>query len=58
MSFWLASRLDNATAAQQRLLEITDTADRLQQEYALLDQARRQLAARTVLKDLEQGTKN
>ncbi|MDE0648474.1 MAG: ATP-dependent protease [Synechococcus sp. SB0673_bin_10] len=58
MSFWLASRLDNATAAQQHLLEITDTADRLQQEYALLDQARRQLAARTVLKDLEQGTKN
>ena len=53
ISFWLASRLDNATAAQQHLLETTDTADRLQQEYALLDQARRQLAARTVLKDLE-----
>ncbi len=58
MSFWLASRLDNATAAQQHLLEITDTAHRLQQEYGLLDTARRQLAARTVLKDLEQGTKN
>ena len=53
ISFWLASRLDNVTAAQQHLLETTDTADRLQQEYALLDQARRQLAARTVLKDLE-----
>ena len=53
ISFWLASRLDNATAAQQHLLETTDTADRLQQEYELLDQARRQLAARTVLKDLE-----
>ena len=53
VSFWLASRLDNATTAQQHLLETTDTADRLQQEYALLDQARRQLAARTVLKDLE-----
>ena len=58
ISFWLASRLDNATAAQQHLLEITDTADRLKQEYGLLDKARRQLAARTVLKDLEQGTKN
>lgn len=56
ISFWLASRLDNATVAQQYLLETTDTADRLQQEYALLDQARRQLAARTVLKDLESKT--
>ncbi len=56
ISFWLASRLDNATVAQQHLLETTDTADRLQQEYALLDQARRQLAARTVLKDLESKT--
>ncbi|KKZ12865.1 MAG: ATP-dependent protease [Candidatus Synechococcus spongiarum 15L] len=58
VSFWLASRLDHATAVQQHLLEITDTAERLQQEYTLLDKARRQLAARTVLKDLEQGTKN
>ena len=58
MSFWLASRLDHATAAQQRLLETTDTVERLQQEYALLDNARRQLAARTVLKDLEPGTKS
>ena len=56
ISFWLASRLDNATVAQQHLLETTDTADRLQQEYALLDQARRQLAARTALKDLESKT--
>ena len=58
ISFWLASRLENATAAQQHLLEITDTAHRLEQEYALLDNARRQLAARTALKDLEQGTKS
>jgi len=36
---------------QQALLEITDTGDRLRQEYELLDQTRRQLAARTVLKD-------
>lgn len=36
---------------QQALLEITDTSERLRQEFALLDQTRRQLAARTVLKD-------
>jgi ATP-dependent Lon protease len=36
---------------QQALLEITDTGDRLRQEFSLLDHTRRQLAARTVLKD-------
>jgi ATP-dependent Lon protease len=36
---------------QQALLEITDTGDRLREELNLLDQTRRQLAARTVLKD-------
>jgi ATP-dependent Lon protease len=36
---------------QQALLEITDTGERLRQEFDLLDQTRRQLAARTVLKD-------
>jgi len=36
---------------QQALLEITDTGERLRQEFSLLDQTRRQLAARTVLKD-------
>jgi ATP-dependent Lon protease len=36
---------------QQALLEITDTGERLRQEFELLDQTRRQLAARTVLKD-------
>jgi len=36
---------------QQELLEITDTGERLRLEYDLLDQTRRQLAARTVLKD-------
>jgi ATP-dependent Lon protease len=36
---------------QQALLEITDTGQRLRQEFELLDQTRRQLAARTVLKD-------
>jgi ATP-dependent Lon protease len=36
---------------QQALLEMTDTAERLQQEYELLDHTRRQLAARTAIKD-------
>jgi ATP-dependent Lon protease len=30
---------------------MTDTGERLRQEFSLLDQTRRQLAARTVLKD-------
>jgi ATP-dependent Lon protease len=36
---------------QQTLLEITDTEERLRQEFELLDETRRQLAARTVLQD-------
>jgi ATP-dependent Lon protease len=36
---------------QQALLEITSTGERLRQEFDLLDHTRRQLAARTVLKD-------
>ncbi|SBO43606.1 LON peptidase substrate-binding domain-containing protein [Cyanobium sp. NIES-981] len=52
LSFWIASHLGGPVADhQQALLELTDTAARLQQEFDLLDQTRRQLAARTVLKD-------
>ena len=52
LSFWIASHLGGPVAShQQALLEITDTGDRLRQEYELLDHTRRQLAARTVLKD-------
>jgi len=40
---------------QQALLELTDTTERLRLEYSLLDQTRRQLAARTVLKDTFKG---
>ena len=36
---------------QQLLLEMIDTNDRLMREYEMLDYTRRQLAARTVLKD-------
>ncbi len=52
LSFWIGSHLGGPVADhQQSLLELTDTAERLRQEFALLDQTRRQLAARTVLKD-------
>ena len=52
LSFWIGAHLGGPVADhQQALLEITDTSERLRQEYELLDQTRRQLAARTVLKD-------
>lgn len=52
LSYWIGAHLGGPMADhQQALLEITDTGDRLRQEYELLDQTRRQLAARTVLKD-------
>ena len=52
LSFWIGSHLGGPVADhQQTLLEITDTGERLRQEFTLLDQTRRQLAARTVLKD-------
>lgn len=52
LSFWIGAHLGGPVADhQQALLEITDTGERLQQEFSLLDQTRRQLAARTVLKD-------
>ncbi|MEX1323353.1 MAG: LON peptidase substrate-binding domain-containing protein [Synechococcaceae cyanobacterium] len=52
LSFWIGAHLGGPVADhQQALLEITDTAERLRQEFQLLDHTRRQLAARTVLKD-------
>ena len=52
LSFWIGSHLGGPVADQQQaLLEITDTGERLRLEFDLLDQTRRQLAARTVLKD-------
>ncbi|MEB3323057.1 MAG: LON peptidase substrate-binding domain-containing protein, partial [Synechococcaceae cyanobacterium] len=52
LSFWIGAHLGGPVADhQQALLEMTDTGERLRQEYILLDQTRRQLAARTVLKD-------
>lgn len=52
LSFWVGGHLGGAVADQQQLLlEMTCTAERLRTEYELLDHTRRQLAARTVLKD-------
>jgi ATP-dependent Lon protease len=52
LSFWIGAHLGGPVADhQQALLEMTDTAERLQQEYELLDHTRRQLAARTAIKD-------
>jgi ATP-dependent Lon protease len=52
LSFWIGAHLGGPVADhQQALLELTNTAERLRQEYELLDHTRRELAARTVLKD-------
>ena len=55
LSFWIGAHLDNRAAAeQQELLELTDTRQRLERQFEMLDQTRRQLAARTVLMDLKE----
>ena len=52
LSFWIAAHLGGPVAEeQQNLLEMTNTSDRLQRQYELLDHTRKQLAARTALKD-------
>ncbi len=51
LSFWIAAHLGGPVSReQQNLLEINTTADRLQREFEMLDYTRKQLAARTVLK--------
>ncbi len=52
LSFWIGAHLGGPVAEQQQeLLELTDTSERLQLEFEMLDETRRQLAARTVLRD-------
>ena len=53
LSFWISAHLDQAASEQQALLELTDTQERLSQQFEMLDHTRRQLAARTVLMDLK-----
>jgi ATP-dependent Lon protease len=51
LSYWIASNLYGAATEQQALLEMQDTAERLQRESEILTSTRNHLAARTVLKD-------
>ena len=52
LSFWIGAHLGGAVAEeQQRLLEERNTYTRLQREYEMLDHTRKQLAARTALKE-------
>lgn len=51
LSYWVASNLYGVAAEQQALLEMQDTAARLERETEILTSTRNHLAARTVLKD-------
>tara|TARA_B100000965_G_scaffold64324_1_gene50106 strand:+ start:525 stop:1175 length:651 start_codon:yes stop_codon:yes gene_type:complete len=52
LSFWIGAHLGGPVSEeQQRLLEERDTYNRLQREFEMLDHTRKQLAARTVLKE-------
>ncbi|AFY33348.1 LON peptidase substrate-binding domain-containing protein [Calothrix sp. PCC 7507] len=51
LSHWVASNLYGVAAEQQALLEMRDTAARLERESEILTSTRNHLAARTVLKD-------
>lgn len=51
LSYWVACNLRSVPLEQQALLEIQDTAARLQREAEILTSTRNHLAARTVLKD-------
>ena len=52
LSFWIGAHLGGAVAdEQQRLLEERNTFTRLQREFEMLDHTRKQLAARTALKE-------
>jgi ATP-dependent Lon protease len=51
LSYWVASNLYGVAAEQQALLELQDTAERLERESEILTSTRNHLAARTVLKD-------
>ncbi len=55
LSYWVASNLHGASLEQQALLEIQDTATRLEREAEILTSTRNHLAARTALKDALQG---
>ncbi|HBB35458.1 MAG TPA: ATP-dependent protease [Cyanobacteria bacterium UBA8803] len=51
LSYWVASNLYGVASEQQALLEMQDTAKRLEREAEILTSTRNHLAARTVLKE-------
>ena len=51
LSYWVASNLYGVACEQQALLEMQDTANRLEREAEILTSTRNHLAARTALKD-------
>lgn len=52
LSYWVASNFYGVAAEQQSLLEMQNTAQRLEREAEILTSARNNLAARTALKDV------
>jgi ATP-dependent Lon protease len=56
LSYWVASNLYGVAEEQQTLLEMQNTADRLEREAEILTSTRNHLAARTVLKDTLEDT--
>ena len=52
LSYWVASNLYGVSSEQQSLLEMEDTAIRLEREAEILTSTRNLLAARTALKDV------
>ncbi|WP_088891816.1 LON peptidase substrate-binding domain-containing protein [Leptolyngbya ohadii] len=54
LSYWVASNLQGVPQEQQSLLELQDTAARLEREAEILTSTRNHLAARTALKDVFQ----
>lgn len=56
LSYWVASNLYGVAEEQQMLLEMQDTAARLEREAEILTTTRSHLAARTVLKDTLEET--
>jgi ATP-dependent Lon protease len=51
LSYWVASNFHGVALEQQALLEMQNTAERLEREVEILTSTRNHLAARTVLKD-------
>jgi ATP-dependent Lon protease len=51
LSYWIAGNLKGAAQEQQALLEIQDTAARLEREIEILTSTRNHLAARSALED-------